>query len=151
MSPIGPLSMVFGMKTTSRIMETAVVSCLNTRCEMRAYSCFSKNTGEQGPRTASHHFYLARRPRWRRSDRILRCVGSRNSNGLGFGMSLPLHQVFFSSAAQIGRLIDNLSHGAEAGSFNIMPTANGTPSHPDPAHWTVEERLEHMLTSLGTS
>jgi len=68
------------------------------------------------------------------------------------GMSLPLHQVFFSSAAQIGRLIDNLSHGAEAGSFNIMPTAHdGTPSHPDPAHWTVEERLEHMLTSLGTS
>jgi hypothetical protein len=64
-------------------------------------------------------------------------------------MSLPPHQVFFSSSAQIGRLIDNLSHGAEAGSFNIMPTAHNRT--PDPAHWTVEERLEHMLSSLGTS
>jgi serine/arginine repetitive matrix protein 2 len=63
-------------------------------------------------------------------------------------------QVFFSSSTQIGRLIDNLSHGAEAGSFNILPTAqNGTAFQPDPAHWTVEERLEHMLNALspGTS
>jgi serine/arginine repetitive matrix protein 2 len=65
-------------------------------------------------------------------------------------------QVFFSSSTQIGRLIDNLSHGAEAGSFNILPTAQngtGTAFQPDPAHWTVEERLEHMLNALspGTS
>ena len=30
---------------------------LNTWCETRAYSCFSKNTGEQGPRTVDHHSY----------------------------------------------------------------------------------------------
>ncbi|KAI0303487.1 hypothetical protein B0F90DRAFT_1809676 [Multifurca ochricompacta] len=60
--------------------------------------------------------------------------------------------VFFSSSAQIGRLIDSLSHGTEAGSFNILPTThNPTSIHSDSAHWTVEERLEHMLNSLGTS
>jgi serine/arginine repetitive matrix protein 2 len=65
---------------------------------------------------------------------------------------LLLHQVFFSSSAQIGRLIDNLSQDADAGSFNILHTAhNGTSVQPDPTHWTVEERLEHMLNSLGTS
>lgn len=63
-------------------------------------------------------------------------------------------QVFFSSSAQIGRLIDNISHGIEAGSFNIVPTLPTTaPSmHSESdAHWTVEERLEHMLGSMGTS
>lgn len=66
----------------------------------------------------------------------------------------PETKVFFSSSAQIGRLIDNLSQGAEAGSFNILPGAHTHTSHPSEsssAHWTVEERLEHMLSSLGTS
>lgn len=67
---------------------------------------------------------------------------------------LPCWKVFFSSSTQIGRLIDNLSHGADAGSFNILPTANANNAasfQADPAHWSVEERLEHMLNSLGTS
>ncbi|KAI0048567.1 hypothetical protein FA95DRAFT_1517317 [Auriscalpium vulgare] len=65
----------------------------------------------------------------------------------------PETKVFFSSAAQIGRLIDNLSHGADAGSFNIAPTAPHANSfHSESsAHWTVEERLERMLGSLTTS
>ncbi|KAH9967959.1 hypothetical protein BC827DRAFT_458972 [Russula dissimulans] len=64
----------------------------------------------------------------------------------------PETRVFFSSSAQIGRLIDNLSHDTEAGSFNILPTTHSATSfQSDPAHWTVEERLEHMLNALGTS
>jgi len=70
------------------------------------------------------------------------------------GSKRPETKVFFSSSTQIGRLIDNLSHGAEAGSFNILPNApthSSRPSESSSAHWTVEERLEHMLSSLGTS
>lgn len=70
------------------------------------------------------------------------------------GAKRPETKVFFSSSAQIGRLIDNLSHGAESGSFNILPntpTHTSRPSESSSAHWTVEERLEHMLNSLGTS
>jgi serine/arginine repetitive matrix protein 2 len=76
--------------------------------------------------------------------------------GLGFRCSITRRQVFFSSSAQIGRLIDNLSHGADSGSFNIVPPTHGathdaTSFQSDPPHWTVEERLEHMLNSLATS
>ncbi|KAI0253857.1 hypothetical protein BJV78DRAFT_134414 [Lactifluus subvellereus] len=68
------------------------------------------------------------------------------------GPKRPETKVFFSSSTQIGRLIDNLSQGAEAGSFNILPTAhNGASSQSDSTHWTVEERLEHMLNSLGAA
>lgn len=63
----------------------------------------------------------------------------------------PDTKVFFSSSAQIGRLIDNLSHGADSGSFNILPSANDATSFQhDSPHWTVEERLEHMLNSLAS-
>jgi hypothetical protein len=69
------------------------------------------------------------------------------------GAKRPETKVFFSSSAQIGRLIDNLSQGAEAGSFNILPGAHAPsrPSESSSADWTVEERLENMLSSLGTS
>ncbi|KAI0060804.1 hypothetical protein BV25DRAFT_1827349 [Artomyces pyxidatus] len=64
----------------------------------------------------------------------------------------PETKVFFSSSTQIGRLIDNLSQGTDAGSFNITPSANAVSFHSESsAHWTVEERLEHMLGSLATS
>lgn len=63
----------------------------------------------------------------------------------------PETKVFFSSSAQIGRLIDNLSHGADSGSFNILPSPNDATSiQHDSPHWTVEERLEHMLNSLAS-
>ena len=71
-----------------------------------------------------------------------------------------LSQVFYSSSAQIGQLIENLSQGADSGSFNFMPNL---PSHGGPGHsassslstndinWTVEERLERMLGALNPS
>jgi hypothetical protein len=64
-------------------------------------------------------------------------------------------QVFYSSSNQIGRLIENLSEGQEAGSFNFVPTKVSGHSNPSSfhseadTHWTVEERLEHMLGSMG--
>lgn len=66
-------------------------------------------------------------------------------------------QVFYSSSNQIGRLIENLSEGREAGSFNFLPTKR--PGHSTSSsfqsdadiHWTVEERLEHMLGSMTSS
>nr|VWP00497.1 SGE1 protein [Ganoderma boninense] len=79
----------------------------------------------------------------------------------------PETKVFFSSSAQIGRLIENLSRGMDAGSFNIMPgQGQGAPPprHAQPGHstssslgseadmpWSVEERLERMLGSMGAS
>lgn len=69
-------------------------------------------------------------------------------------------QVFFSSSAQIGRLIENLSRDMDAGSFNITPdhtrshaghsTSSSMGSAAD-MRWTVEERLEHMLGSMSAN
>jgi serine/arginine repetitive matrix protein 2 len=69
-------------------------------------------------------------------------------------LTLP-PQVFYSSSNQIGRLIENLSEGHEAGSFNFLPTK--APGHSYSSsfnsetdmHWTVEERLERMLGSMA--
>ncbi|KAI0637385.1 hypothetical protein C8Q77DRAFT_1049585 [Trametes polyzona] len=79
------------------------------------------------------------------------------------GTARPETKVFFSSSAQIGRLIENLSRGMDAGSFNITPgqggrsqghvghsAASSVGSEAD-MRWTVEERLEHMLGSMGAS
>ncbi|KAI0329827.1 hypothetical protein GY45DRAFT_1324417 [Cubamyces sp. BRFM 1775] len=79
------------------------------------------------------------------------------------GSARPETKVFFSSSAQIGRLIENLSRGMDAGSFNIMP-GQGSRSQGHVGHstsssmgsqadmgWTVEERLEHMLGSMGAT
>ncbi|EMD34457.1 hypothetical protein CERSUDRAFT_117312 [Gelatoporia subvermispora B] len=75
----------------------------------------------------------------------------------------PETKVFFSSSAQIGRLIENLSRGVDAGSFNITPELPQSRPHHQVQHstsssigssaqmsWTVEERLEHMLGSMGS-
>ncbi|KAI1788495.1 hypothetical protein LXA43DRAFT_1097318 [Ganoderma leucocontextum] len=81
------------------------------------------------------------------------------------GAARPETKVFFSTSAQIGRLIENLSHGMDAGSFNILPgQGQGASRHAQPGHstssslgsdadmpWTVEERLERMLGSMGAS
>ena len=68
-------------------------------------------------------------------------------------------QVFYSSSEQIGRLIENLSRGMDAGSFNFLPNPTpGASSHSassslstNDMHWTMEERLEHMLGSVRSS
>ena len=63
-------------------------------------------------------------------------------------------QVFFSSSAQIGRLIENLSKGMDSGSFNILPqrhshaTSQSAGSSSE-VQWTVEERLEQLLGSMN--
>jgi hypothetical protein len=72
-------------------------------------------------------------------------------------------QVFYSSPAQIGKLIENLSTGMDAGAFNIMPHRQNElplPTRSRPEHsatssmssgadWTMEDRLEHVLQSLN--
>jgi hypothetical protein len=71
------------------------------------------------------------------------------------GKNRPETKVFYSSSNQIGRLIENLSEGQEAGSFNFRPTKR--PGHSNTSsfqsetdmHWTVEERLEQLLGSMG--
>ncbi|KAH9483993.1 hypothetical protein JR316_0003471 [Psilocybe cubensis] len=72
------------------------------------------------------------------------------------GKNRPETNVFYSSSAQIGRLIESLSQGADAGSFNIIP--NRGPGHSNSSslstndiNWTVEERLEHMLGSMNNA
>ncbi|KAG7092396.1 hypothetical protein E1B28_008753 [Marasmius oreades] len=74
--------------------------------------------------------------------------------GNGGNAVRPDTKVFFSSSAQIGRLIDNLSQGLDAGSFNILPSqtnagysATSSLSEGD-MQFTMEERLERMLGRL---
>lgn len=71
-----------------------------------------------------------------------------------------LDQVFFSSAAHIGRLIETMSRGADAGSFNIVPATPNSANSLFPSQFTgkhspalsmtdntysVEDRLDHLL------
>ncbi|ESK96909.1 hypothetical protein Moror_6487 [Moniliophthora roreri MCA 2997] len=70
--------------------------------------------------------------------------------------SRPETRVYYGSANQIGLLIEGISQGMDAGSFNIMPdystpaghSATSSLSETDMHHWTVEERLERMLGRL---
>ncbi|EEB89099.1 hypothetical protein MPER_12849, partial [Moniliophthora perniciosa FA553] len=73
-----------------------------------------------------------------------------------YGKSRPETRVYYGSANQIGLLIEGISQGMDAGSFNIMPdyststghSATSSLSEADMHHWTVEERLERMLGRL---
>ncbi|CAA7265440.1 unnamed protein product [Cyclocybe aegerita] len=75
------------------------------------------------------------------------------------GKIRPETKVFYSSSAQIGRLIENLSQGADAGSFNFLPNLPSRgPGHSassslstNDINWTVEERLERMLGQMNSS
>ncbi|KAL1748097.1 hypothetical protein HDZ31DRAFT_30346 [Schizophyllum fasciatum] len=66
----------------------------------------------------------------------------------------PETKVFYSSTAQIGRLIEQLANsGSEAGAFNFMQNPNSQSQSSSfmsstDSNWTVEERLEHMLGSM---
>ncbi|KAF9566339.1 hypothetical protein CPC08DRAFT_116394 [Agrocybe pediades] len=73
------------------------------------------------------------------------------------GKVRPETKVFYSSSAQIGRLIESLSQGADAGSFNFLPnlpsrgpghSASSSMSTND-INWTVEERLDRMLGAMN--
>ncbi|THH32978.1 hypothetical protein EUX98_g1207 [Antrodiella citrinella] len=77
------------------------------------------------------------------------------------GVNRPETKVFYSSSAQIGRLIENISRGADSGSFNIAPeqqvagyapvghSASSSVGSDADMRWTVEERLEHMLGKIA--
>ncbi|KAF8188401.1 hypothetical protein BJ912DRAFT_401756 [Pholiota molesta] len=75
------------------------------------------------------------------------------------GKIRPETKVFYSSSAQIGRLIESLSQGADAGSFNFLPNVpNRPPGHSasssvstNDINWTVEERLDRMLGAMNNS
>jgi hypothetical protein len=75
------------------------------------------------------------------------------------GKTRPETKVFYSSSAQIGRLIESLSQGADAGSFNFLPNnPNRGPGHSassslstNDMNWTVEERLDRMLGAMNAS
>ncbi|PCH38460.1 hypothetical protein WOLCODRAFT_115527 [Wolfiporia cocos MD-104 SS10] len=71
----------------------------------------------------------------------------------------PETKVYFSTSAHIGRLIDNLSRGVDAGSFNIAPerapplpghSASSVGSEADTHSLTVEEKLEQMIGSISS-
>jgi len=75
------------------------------------------------------------------------------------GKNRPETKVFYTSSAQIGRLIENLSQGMDAGTFNF---SQGHPEYSTSAtssmtgqtasdFLTVEERLEHMLGAMKTA
>lgn len=70
------------------------------------------------------------------------------------GKNRPETKVYYSSSAQIGRLIENLSQGMDSGSFNFIPGHLSDRSSPSSfqsgadGHWTVEERLEQLLGSM---
>ncbi|EPQ58417.1 hypothetical protein GLOTRDRAFT_137137 [Gloeophyllum trabeum ATCC 11539] len=61
----------------------------------------------------------------------------------------PETKVFYSSPAQIGRLIENLSEGLDAGSFNFA--SRGHDHSEAETSLSVEARLEQMLGSMGHS
>ncbi|THH08210.1 hypothetical protein EW145_g2856 [Phellinidium pouzarii] len=69
----------------------------------------------------------------------------------------PETKVFYSSSTHIARLIEQLAHNTEAASFNIKPKDTPVSGHShsgslqteSDVHWTVEERLEHMLGSIN--
>jgi len=71
----------------------------------------------------------------------------------------PETKVFHSSSAQIGRLIESLSQGADSGSFNFLPNMpNRVPGHSassslstNDIDWTVEERLDRMLGAMNNN
>lgn len=63
-------------------------------------------------------------------------------------------QVYMTPSAQIGRLVEDLSQGMEAGSFNFSGAhGHSTTSSisENDVNWTVEERLEHMLGAMRNS
>ncbi|KAI5899878.1 uncharacterized protein SCHCODRAFT_02606387 [Schizophyllum commune H4-8] len=68
--------------------------------------------------------------------------------------SRPETKVFYSSTAQIGRLIEQLANsGSEAGAFNFRQNPNSQSQSSSfvsstDSNWTVEDRLEHMISSM---
>ncbi|KAF7295058.1 hypothetical protein MIND_01044000 [Mycena indigotica] len=64
--------------------------------------------------------------------------------------SRPETKVYYSSPTEIGRLIETISSGTEAGSFNILANrpVHSAASSVSEADWTVEDRIEHLLAGV---
>ncbi|KAJ3792694.1 hypothetical protein GGU11DRAFT_474601 [Lentinula aff. detonsa] len=75
------------------------------------------------------------------------------------GKNRPETKVYYTSSAQIGRLIENLSQGMDAGTFNFsqghveysQSATSSMTGHTVSDYLTVEERLEHMLGAMKTA
>ncbi|KAJ4488031.1 hypothetical protein J3R30DRAFT_882868 [Lentinula aciculospora] len=72
------------------------------------------------------------------------------------GKNRPETKVYYTSSAQIGRLIENLSQGMDAGTFNFSQeyshsATSSMTGHTGSDYLTVEERLEHMLGAMKTA
>ncbi|KAJ3856327.1 hypothetical protein EV368DRAFT_78835 [Lentinula lateritia] len=75
------------------------------------------------------------------------------------GKNRPETKVYYTSSAQIGRLIENLSQGMDAGAFNFSQgqaeyshsATSSMTGHTGTDYLTVEERLEHMLGAMKTA
>ncbi|TCD65627.1 hypothetical protein EIP91_002432 [Steccherinum ochraceum] len=67
------------------------------------------------------------------------------------GANRPETKVFYSSSAQIGRLIENISRGMDSGppQGHVTHSATSSVGSDTDARWTVEERLEHMLGKIS--
>jgi len=67
----------------------------------------------------------------------------------------PETKVFYSSSAQIAKVIEQLSSSTDAGSFDIKPAHSHAHSaslqSEEDLHWTVEQRLEHMLDTVRSA
>ncbi|RDB24281.1 hypothetical protein Hypma_008730 [Hypsizygus marmoreus] len=74
----------------------------------------------------------------------------------GPGKQRPETKVFYSPSANIGRLIEDISQGMDAGSFNFLPTR--PPGHSTSSSlstndmtWSIEDRLEEMISTVRAS
>ncbi|KAK2460598.1 hypothetical protein APHAL10511_007068 [Amanita phalloides] len=66
------------------------------------------------------------------------------------GKARPETKVYYSSPAHIGRLIESLSQGTDVGKAGHPGSSSvSSPPSTTDAHWTVEERLDHMLNSIN--
>jgi len=70
-------------------------------------------------------------------------------------LRLLLFQVFYSTSTQIGQLIENLSQGMDAGTFNFAPSptryGHSAQSSLSTNDISMEDRLELLLGSLTRS
>ncbi|KAG2157400.1 hypothetical protein DEU56DRAFT_764445 [Suillus clintonianus] len=113
--------------------RTSLASDYSLRENTEGLQVFVKEHGRSTSKGSSSSFLSRKKP-------------SQNKNR-------PETKVFYSSSTHIGRLIESLSQGMDAGSFNFgnLPPDRSTPLsfHSDTdMHWTVEEKLEHMLGSM---
>jgi len=72
------------------------------------------------------------------------------------GQSRPETKVFYSDPQHVGRLIESITHGMQAGSISFVPPSPAAPSfyseQQSDGNWTsMEEHLEHMLGSLASA